>query len=356
MKVFLLIKWLLIFSILSPVSVNPTYRLINADNLQVQRQGEEHVTYLLGNVHFFYDDIEFFSDRAEIYEKQRYVMLWGNVKAIQDTLVITSGEAQYYHDDQHLRLLRNVVIYEIHDEEISRSVNSINASHFRKHGEFVLTGQVFAQSFADSLYARAGYAYYNQSTGYGYLQQRPLVWRAGADSLSLSAEKIEFFEPIQKLVASFSVVTQNNDIRTTSDFLIFYGEEDRVVYIGNPRFYSEDGDGSADLFTIYLDGNNIREIVMEDNCHIYFKTSPDAPKDSWIISDQMTLTYVDNKPASFVAINNIQSYFRHNQNRRQEMSNNVTGELLTIVFDENSNVTEVNINAAVRGVYRFRRR
>ena len=342
----------------------PTYRLINANTLFVSKLGDEYITNLQGDVHFFYDDIEFFADQAEIYEKRQTLTLMGSVKAIQDTLNLECSLAHYFHETQYLRLTGNVVMTEtMQNDEIRRRTTANSGNYFRDKGEIDLTGNVFAHSIPDSLFAKSGYAFYNQKTGYGYLIQNPLIWRTGNDSLSLYAEKIEFFEPIKKVVASFDVITQNQNIKATCDFLIYYEEEGRIVYIGNPKFFSEEGDGFADLITIMLDNENeehegvvIKEIILQDNCSINFRTSENMEKDSWITGDSMTLFYANNKPSEFIAEDNVNSRFNHRgEKNQQEMSNTVSGKYLKINFDENSNATEIKINETVRGVYRFQR-
>jgi hypothetical protein len=337
---------------------NPVnYRLINSDSMQINRHDEEFVTYLSGNVHFFYGEIEFKADRAFIYERQQIVNLRGNVRAIQDTLSISCIEADYIHATQHLKLTGNVVIEEIKDDVLIRRATSNIAHHFREKGEFNLSGNVFAQAIADSVYASAGYAFYDQIAGYGYMIQNPVVWKTGADSLALYAQKIEFYEPIEKVVASFNVITQNADIVAKCDFLIFYGLEDKVVYIGNPSFTTKESDGRAELITIFLDGEDIREIHMTDDCYIVFQTNDTLPKDSWISSTNMTLFYEGNKPSEFVAEQDVKSFFRHKgRTNASDMNNNVEGDYLKIYFDDDQNVSEIRVDQNIRGVYRFQRK
>jgi lipopolysaccharide export system protein LptA len=325
--------------------------------MQINRVDEEYITHLSGNVHFFYGDIEFTADRAFIYEKQQIVNLRGNVRAIQDTLSIASIEADYIHADQHLKLTGNVVIEEKKDDVVIRRATSNIAHHFREKGEFNLSGNVRAHAIADSLFATAGYGFYDQISGYGYFIQNPVVWKTGADSLALYAQKIEFYEPIEKVVASFNVITQNADIVAKCDFLIYYGQESKIVYIGNPSFTTAESDGRAELITIFLDGEDIREIHMTDDCYINFQTSDALPKDSWISSTNMTLFYVDNKPSEFLAEHDVKSFFRHlGKTNASEMNNNVVGDFLKIYFDDVQKVSEIRIDQNIRGVYRFQRK
>ena len=350
------LAFLLVFS--SLFSNEPvTYRLINTDQLNVNRVGDEYVTYLRGNVHFFYSDIEFKANMADIYERQEYVVLRGNVIVIQDSLSISCENAQYYHQNEYLRVQTNVVITELHNEGTIRRITSNNGTQYRDRGEIILQGNVFAHDERESLFASSGFAMFNQHTGYGYMIERPVLWRTGADSLALYAEKIEFFEENNKVVASFDVITQNSDIVVKSNFLIYYGDEGRMVYIGDPRFYSQNGDGNADLITVFLEENDIKEIFMEGNCYIEFSSNNDSSRDNWISSNNMNLFYIENKPQEFIAKENVRSFFLQNQNqRRNNQENNVSGEILNIIFDEDSNVSQLKINEGVRGTYRFERR
>ena len=333
------------------------YRLINADQLQHFKFFNDNVINLEGNVHFFYNEIEFKSHRAEIYEQQEYVTLKGNVVIIQDTLSITCDTAHYYKQSEYLRAEGNVVMTETHAVEITRKATSNQAQHYREKGEFILQGNVYAVDFTDSLYARAGFATYNQQTGYGYLIQRPVVWRAGEDSLALYAEKIEYYSDNKKMVASFNVITQNDVIKATSDFLIFYTEEEKMIYLGDPKFYSDDGDGNADLITVFLEDKNIKEILLEGNCFIEFNGEDSTAKDNWVSSEFMTLYYLDKKPSEFFARDTVKSFFLQDQTEKKaKMNNNVTGDLLTLYFNEESKIESLNIYENIKGTYRFEKK
>ena len=334
-----------------------SYRLVNSDRLNINRSNDEYITQLRGNVHFFYNDIEFKANMADIFEMQQIVTLKENVVIIQDTLNITCEDAVYDHKNQYLRMHTNVVITEVHDTETLRKITSNRATHHIDSGEFILQGNVFAADLIDDIFARAGFAIFNQETGYGYMIERPVVWRAGADSLALYAEKIEYFEDTNRIIASYDVLTQNSDIEVKSDFLIYYGDENRIVYIGDPKFYSENGDGNADLITVFLEDNDIKEIQMEGNCFIEFSSNDNQIKENWINSDYMNLFYQNNNPKKFIARDNVNAFMVQNtQQRRNNMDNVVSGDLLNIIFNEDTNIEHLRINNSVRGKYRFERK
>jgi len=364
---------ILLFAILATSLLSatepPTYRLINSDSMQVHKSGEEYITYLVKNVHFFYDEIEFYTDRAEIYDQRQEVFMMGHVVCVQDTLRLTCDEAYYYHKSSLLRLISNVTITQTQKDDRTqtlRTVTANQATNDRDKGTYTLTGNVIAHAISDSVYAKAGFAFYDQNAAYAYMIQNPLVYRVGADSLSLSAEKIEFFESIKKVVASFAVVTQNPQIKATCDFLIYYGDENqihsetddvydaKIVYIGSPKFYSDDADGNADLFTVYLTDNKIDLIYLENSSYISFKTDETLPKDSWIKSDFMSLYYQETKPKNFVATENVSSYFIQKSGKnKQEIYNDVSSEIINISFNDENKVQDIKVKNKVSGMYKF---
>ena len=333
-----------------------TYRLINTNQLNINRVNEEYITYLRGDVHFIYAEIEFLADMADIYEIQEYVVLRGNVVIIQDSLSISCNDAQYYHKTEYLRFQGNVVMTETQSDGLIRRVTSNTGMHYRDRGEFILQGNVQGYDERDSFFGQSGYAMYNQQTGYGYMIERPVIWRTEPDSLALFAEKIEYFEDSNRVVASFDVITQNSDIVVKSNFLIYYGDEERIVYIGEPRFFTDNGDGNAELITVYLENNDIKEIQMDGDCFIEFSSENSGVKDNWIRSNNMNLFYQGNIAQEFIATGMVSSFFLQNrQQRRDSMDNNVNGDVLHIFFDDDSNVSELRINQGVRGKYRFQR-
>jgi lipopolysaccharide export system protein LptA len=350
---------LLIFSICyanQPV----TYQLINSDEMQIHSISEEYIILLRGNVHFFYGEIEFFADRANIYSATEHVILRGNVVAIQDSLRITASEAIYSHPIGELRVERNVVMTETHDGIITRKATSNLAIHNTQTDEFTMRGNVHIHEFMEIMFARAGHMFFNRETGYGYMLETPFVWREGEDALSISAEKIEFFEDTNRVVASFGVITETQDLRVLCDFLIYYGDDGRLIYIGNPRFYSDSGNGSAELITVFLvepGSNDIREVLLEGESVVHFRTSPEEPADSWVRSNNMTLIYDDNVPVEFIARENVRSFLRQaNDDTELAMDNNVYGEYLNLFFAEDQSISHVRIQERVRGNYRFERR
>lgn len=334
-----------------------TYRLINSDHLQVNKLYDEYITFFRGNVHFFYNDIEFFADRAELYEKRNYLILKGNVNIVQDSLSISCEEAMYYKENEHLTAQGNVEMIEQHNSGTFRRINSNIVTHYRDKHEFILQGNVIGYDSKDSLNVKAGYAIFNNLTGYGYLIQKPLLWRSGKDSLSLSAEKIEFFNDNKKIVASFDVISQNSEAKVICDFLIYYGDEEKLVYIGNPKFYSEYGDGYADLITVFLSKNQIKSILLENNCYITFSSEDKSDKSNWVSSHLMKLHYKNNKPHHFLAESDVKTYFKQDTSKnKMSMNNNVSGEILSLFLNEYSEIYSITILDKVKGKYRFERK
>jgi len=105
-----------------------SYKLINADTLIVQNINDEYISNLIGNVHFFYGETEFFADKADIYEQQKIVRLWHNVRVYEDTLSLLADKVNYFRKTEKLFLDNNVKI-----EEIGENSHRIFKADFAKY-------------------------------------------------------------------------------------------------------------------------------------------------------------------------------------------------------------------------------
>lgn len=356
---FLIILFVLILSasLFATTQERVPYRLINSDHLQMNRVNDEYITYLRGNVHFFYDNIEFKSDRAEIYEKQRHIVLKGKVSVTQDTLNIKCHEAQYFQPNQYLIVQGDVIMTQRDSQGIKRQVMSNSGEFYRIAGDIFLRGNIYATSYSDSLKATAGYATYNLNTGYGYLSQKPSIWRTGKDSISISAEKIEFYNEPRRVIASFNVKTANADLHTKSNFLIYYGDSEKIVYMGNPRFFSRFGDGKSELITVFLENQQVNRVEMNDDCLIHFSTEENQEKVNYVKSSRMILHYKDNKPYIFYAEDNVDTFFvQHSSQKQLAMNNSVQSDKLNILFNNEMQVESIKLENVKKGKYRFERK
>ncbi|HOE90920.1 MAG TPA: LptA/OstA family protein [Candidatus Cloacimonadota bacterium] len=334
------------------------YRLVNADNLQMNKYSNEYITNLRGNVVFYYGKTQFKADHAEIYEQQKTVILKGNVRIKEDTLTFYSDTAYYYRNDEYIKGIGNCTVREDHSDNSYRELKAKQIEYYRERGDLQANNNVSIYEQKDNIRAKCGYAQYNLKTGYGYLVRQPLVWQlAKDDSLSIKAEKIELFKDIGKVIASFDVETRNNDMRTESDFLVYYYNEGRAIYLGQPLFFTEFGDANAENVTVYIKDNKVSQAVLQDSCKIVFSEEKGMEKKNWIIGDKIIVNWENDKLKSFTAMDNVSTFIWQDQKKKQlPMHNAATSDLLDIIFNDEQKVEIINLKSQVKGKYAFKRK
>ncbi len=331
------------------------YKLINSDQLFLSKSGDEYITQLTGNVHFFYGEIEFFCDQAEIYEKQKIARMSGNVKAIDDTLELKANQADYFRFTEYLLLVGNVHIKETHKDRTIRTFASDKGEYFKKEGNIFANDNIKVYDQREKVHGTCGYLTYNLKNGYGYLIKEPVIYMTGADSLKIIAQKMELFKNLKKIVATFDVKTFTKDITTTSDFLIYLNDEEKAIYMGKPKFTSDFAEGKAETITLWFSKKSLNKIVLNDSCYVTYASEKNLPKINWIESDSMRMEYVKDNPKYFFAMNNVKSYyFQDNSAKKDKMNNLASGQNLLIEFTDDKKIKYLTLKNQAKGKYKFR--
>lgn len=331
------------------------YKLINSDQLFLSKVDEEYISELNGNVHFFYGKTEFFSDRAFIFEKQKIARLMGNVKVLNDTLTLTADSVAYYRLEQRLVLGGSVYVREHHKDKSYRTFFSQNATYWKAEKKLIAEKNVKVFDSKERLHGFCDYLQYSHQTGYGYMNIDPILYRTGDDSLQIVAQKIEYFNGFEKVVATFDVKTFTKDYRTTSDFLIYLNKEEKAVFTGQPKFYSDFGDASAVHFYLYFKNNELDRAELEDSCKVQFTENRALPKTNWVKADFVRIHFNKRDLKDFTAENNISYYYQQEEGEKQDyVHNEATGTILTATFKQDNKVNTIRMKQNVKGKYKFK--
>lgn len=353
MKKILLGSLLIAMALLCAEDPRP-YKLIHADKLIMRTVQDEHISDLVGNVHFFYGDTEFFSDFATVYEKQEIANLQGNVHVHEDTLNLYADKAEYYKQADHLFLTGSVLAEEIHADGTRRTFRSKRAEYMRDIREFHAIDSVQAWDERENMDATCGYLTYNIDDGYGYLMRNPQLSVTNTDTLTITAQKIEYFDASRKVVATFDVDVQSTDNRVTSDFLIYFDTEEKAIFKGQPRFYSDFGDGLAQEFQIFFQDQKIHQAVFIDSCRVDFRSQDDTTKRNWIVANRMRFDFEDGVIRNGVAEGSVETLVLQEQTDKKDYSaNRSEGEELRIQFNENQDISQISLKTRITGKYRF---
>ncbi len=329
------------------------YKLINADKLTITKVEEEYITNLVGNVHFFYGETEFFSDNAEIFELKQFVQMQGNVEVYDDTLSLFSDNVKYYRKEERLFLQGNVLAKESHIDSTYRTFEAEEVEYLRNSREFFAKENVITYDEREEIYGTCGELNYFMNDGYGYLMKEPILSIMKEDTLSISAEKIEYFKNYKKVVATFNVKTFSSDFLMSSDFLLYFADDEKAVYLGEPKFTSNLADATAREFRIFFEDQKIRKAILQDSCSVFFSESESLPKKNWAVGDLMEFIFEKGNITVCEAKGNVTSYFQQEKTIGRDYSaNKSNGEHLIIEMDDNK-IIRISLKENVNGIYKF---
>jgi lipopolysaccharide export system protein LptA len=326
--------------------------------VQINKYYDQFVTYLKGNVVFYYGNTQFKADQAELFESEKTVVLRGNVRVKEDTLSFYSDLTYYYRNTEYLKAIGRVKLREDHSDKSYRELHCNQLDYYRNNGDMICNDNVKVFDQKDNINATCGYASFNNKTGYGYMLRNPLVWQKSKDdSLRITAEKIEYYKNLQKIIASFNVITKSKDMNSKSDFLVYYGKEEKAVYLGKPEIFSDFGDARAENITVLFKDNIIQKAELQDSCFIKFSEEKFQPKNNTVSCGNVEVFWANEKLSKFIAKDNVETYIFKDQKKRQlPMNNSSSSSELIMTFDENQKLDKIDLKNKVNGKYAFKRR
>lgn len=344
---------LLNFSLEAEQELRP-YKLINADTLVVEKVAEEYVTTLRGNVHLFYGKTEFFTDRAELFEKQKISRMLGNVEVYDDSLSLYANKVEYFREQEKIALQGEVFVREDHADSTYRTFSSQTAEYWREKGEFYADDSVKVYDQRQEFHGSCGDLNYFIDRNYGYLLKNPKLKVAQADSMQITAEKIEYFRDFKKIVATFNVQTTSNDFVINSNFLIYFDDEKKAHFVGQPNFESDFADAWAQEFRVFFQDNKIKKTELQDSCFVKFRNEEEKEKRNWIRSDLMELHFQEGEMRLCQAESNVTSYFWQKAAENKDfMKNQAAGENLFLYISPEKSLEKIELKSKVEGKYTF---
>ncbi|PID28137.1 MAG: hypothetical protein CSB55_06395 [Candidatus Cloacimonadota bacterium] len=331
------------------------YKLVHADSLEVVKIDSAYVTCLVGDVHFFYGNTEFFSEYAGIFEAEKIVELENNVVILEDTLRLESEKVTYFRKDEIIRLLHNVNISQTCKADSSyRTFHADSVDYYREKGDVFASGDIKVFDSKEKMRGSCGEMKYNLESGYGFMIKNPHISKKGKDSLDISSEKMEFFRNYNKIAALFNVKLYNEIFSVTSNYLIYFSDTEEALFRGNPMLQSEKVNGFAKEFRLYFNNNEITKAVFKDSSEAYFKIRDEAEKESFVLGDEIKIDFIEQKASFCEAKNNVKTKLIQTQTKKNEFFiNKLRCKRLTLNLNEDNTVRDISVNDARNGIYIF---
>jgi lipopolysaccharide export system protein LptA len=332
------------------------YRLIHADSLNASKVNGAYVSELTGAVHLFYGDTEFFADKAFLYEQEKVVRMTGNVRVYEDSLSLKAERVSYFRMVEKLNLEENVKFHETHQDSTWRTFEAERVEYLRENKNFEAWENVTVYDSRENVQGTCGYMTYNVDKGFGYLRESPELQMSKSDSLLIKSQKIEYYDNYKKIVAIFEVETLMPDYKLTSDFLIYYSEEEKATYRGQPQLFSEQFDAKASEVTLFFRENKLDHAQMNDSCRVDYKVNEQGVKENWITSEEMEFEFKDGVIHESKAYRGVESYYVQQANaaqRQDYLCNEATAEKLIMYMNSEGYIERLGLSKAIQGKYKF---
>lgn len=352
----ILLGSLLLFSLLWAQSADrQRFRLVHADKMYYSNSQGGQVLDLSGNVHFFYGDTEFKGRRALILDGPKIARISGNVTVKNDSLFLRADSLAYYRQQEILNLGGKVRLDHDAKKGFERWMQGDHAIYDQGKDQFSVWGNVSAYDEEGKAKAKSGYGFWDRKEGYAYLLEEPVVEVEGETELKITADKMELFEEERKLVATFNVHTYHQDYHISSDFLIYFDNEEKAVFVGEPKFENDFATAFAKEFQLFFEDEKLKQAVLVDSCLVYFASEEKQEKKNWVKAKDIVLNFEDDSIVDFNAELDVSYYFEQLEEEKKDyFENRATGQNLKAYFDADNRLKLMDMTGKIQGVYKFK--
>ncbi|MEN6445496.1 MAG: OstA-like protein [Candidatus Cloacimonas sp.] len=345
----------LLFPLMAKTQPEEKFRLVHSDKLFMTKMENEEALELNGNVHFFYGNTEFLCRNALILDKQKIARLSGNVIVKNDSLTLEADTLAYYRIPDLMNLGGRITATERTKDGVYRWLKSKYATYDKKNDILTTWNKVHGYDYQENGNVNCGYAQWDRGKGYAILLEEPILSSGRQDTLTVSAEKMEFYDEENKLIATFNVKVDRGDFQSTSDFLIYFLTDEKAVFIGEPKFFSDFADARANEFHLFLKDRTLVKAELIDSCHIDFADERYGNKKNKVDAEMVTMDFLDDQLRNFVAEGKVNYYFQQDQTEKKDfMINSASGVFLQAYFDENSKLQTMQMKTGIKGKYVFK--
>jgi len=317
-----------------------------------EAEGGEMAIDLFGNVSVTDGEVTVTSDSGTVWQGSGNACFYGDVTVTADTLTGTSRYLEYVRAAGMVTMIGDV---ELTDGETV--LNAGEVVYFRESGKATAREDVELTGPGIG-FVRGQYALYDRERGSLFITVEPLLIRVvDGDSLTVTADRLEFFPEDNSAEAQGDarVSMPAREFFSTSEYLRYFGDEDRFEFFGSPVLQSPEGELSGDWMEILLDpSGDPEEVKVEGDAEGHFTDDGvDPPAETWFSSESAYFAFSGGDPDSVhlsgAALLRMQS---GGEAAEREEINTVRGNTLTISLSEGE-VVEVTVSGSVTGTYSY---
>jgi lipopolysaccharide export system protein LptA len=297
MKSFFLITLIVSGSLFVTAQKSRVIELRSANELIGKVIEGEQVQELVGNVHFIQPSeagktIRVWCDRGIRYMNQNKVELFGNVKIIRDSTILTSKEGTYYANDRRAVVTKGVKLqrgnttltakfgeYYSDDKkaffqgdvivnDTASQINSDKLTFYENEGQYIAVGNVVINNFRDALMVFSDSVINYEKQHYTLAPKNPILMQIDTsssgtiDTLLVKSITMEVFQDTvaQRFIARDSVLMVHPDISTRCRLATYYLRKGQIVLKGEPIIWYEKNQLSGDSVIVYLEQRRLNKV------------------------------------------------------------------------------------------------
>jgi hypothetical protein len=168
---------------------------------------------------------------------------------------------------------------------------------------------------------------------------------------------MEYHANFDKVLAMFNVETKLNEADIFSNFLIYYNEEGKAVFTGQPKIETDFGLGSAETFNLFFVENNLSHVEFINDCRLDFSFQEEQDFNNWLIAEKIDIFFEEKKPKSMLAETNVIYEIiseEERENSKDYSRNQSSSNKLQVVFTQDNEIEEINQLENIKGTYIFK--
>ncbi len=350
----LLLLFFIAISSLAAEETEHKYILKNANTVKIDITSNDTITTLTGDVDLIYNGIEFFADNGQVFQKEKKVKLYGNVRAIDDTLEAGAQKAIYLHEEQNLQLENSAYFIEHSDSTQRRKLTARFVEYNKAKKKVTAVNDIIADDYLEDVTCECGKFVYDLATEYGLARDNPVLKIHRENEINIYGKQMELFAKEKKFTATYEVKVEMKDSYATSNFLIYFDDEKKAVMLGNPHFTSDVSNAYADEFQIFFEDEAIKELVLVDNAVIHFQEEKAMGKENYLYAKRIVIQIANEKLSYLNAKNVSKSFF---EQKEEDTSDTLINKLATanleVFFNEEEKIKMIIAENDINGRYLF---
>ncbi len=297
--------------------------LEHADKLESSGSGGDIVN-LIGNVHFYHDKANLYSQRATWYQSSGLVQFVDSVLVTEQGRQLTAERVTYYRRDRRITALHNVVLI---DSIQNVKLYCQRADYYRDTKELDASGKP------------------------------ELILNPEDDTarMIIDAQQLTYFGSDSHGSARDSVVITRHDMVAHAGEADFFRQPEKAILIKNPVIVNGQNELSGDTISLFTENRKLNRVVVDGNAKAVYKALSDSVLADYTTAEldgrQLEALFSNDKIQTMISRYNATSlYAPALTDTLVKGSNIASGDSITLTFS-NGEINRVFISGGAQGEF-----